>query len=98
MNSGSDLNAIRSQITAERQGIKNTYEQDFAFLEIMEPESGLVNDAINLAHNNASAAKGNSADKKASGLSPANALNKSLTSPKQNTSIQSTTSQNSNTK
>jgi hypothetical protein len=92
LNTGSDLNSIRSQITSERQGIKNTYEQDFAFLEIMEPESGMINDAINLANGASAAQKGSSADKKASSLSPTNALNKSLTSPKQNTSIQSTTS------
>jgi hypothetical protein len=98
LNTGSDLNAIRSQITSERQGIKNTYEQDFAFLEIMEPESGMINDAINLANNVTAAQKATSADKKASSISPTNALNKSLTSPKQNTSIQSTGSANSNTK
>lgn len=64
LNTGSDLNAIRSQITSERQGIKNTYEQDFAFLEIMEPESGMINDAINLANNVTAAQKATSADKK----------------------------------
>ena len=79
LNTGSDLNSIRSQITSERQGIKNTYEQDFAFLEIMEPESGMINDAINMAN---TVNKGNTTEKKASSLSPSNNLNKSLTSPK----------------
>ena len=44
----------------------------------MEPESGMTNDAINLANNVTAAQKATSADKKASSISPTNALNKSL--------------------
>ena len=47
LNGGQDLSAVRQQIAVERSGIKNTYEQDFAFLEVMEPENGVISDAIN---------------------------------------------------
>jgi hypothetical protein len=31
--------------------VKNTYLEDFAFLEQMEPESGVINEAISMAIN-----------------------------------------------
>lgn len=38
-------------MTAENSGIKNTYLEDFAFLEVMEPETGgLINEAISIAN------------------------------------------------
>ena len=30
--------------------MKNTYLEDFAFLEVAEPETGLISDAITIAH------------------------------------------------
>jgi hypothetical protein len=30
----------------ESAGVQNTYHEDFAFLEVMEPESGAINDYI----------------------------------------------------
>lgn len=51
LNSGQDLPQIRHQLAIESQGIKNTYHDDFKFLEVMEPESGLINDAITIASN-----------------------------------------------
>lgn len=33
--------------------MKNTYHEDFAFLEVMEPETGFINDAITIANNSA---------------------------------------------
>ena len=41
---------FRQQLALERQGVKNTYHEDFAFLEVMEPETGVINDAITLAN------------------------------------------------
>lgn len=49
---GTDLHEIRQVLAVERQGVKNTYLEDFAFLEVMEPETGVLNDAINLAATN----------------------------------------------
>jgi hypothetical protein len=46
------LQEVRQQIAVERQGVKNTYLEDFAFLEVMEPETGVINDAITLANSN----------------------------------------------
>jgi hypothetical protein len=37
-------------MTLENQGIKNTYLEDFAFLEGLEPESGVINEAISIAN------------------------------------------------
>jgi hypothetical protein len=38
-------------LTAENSGIKNTYLEDFAFLEGLEPETGgIINEAIALAN------------------------------------------------
>lgn len=33
----------------ESAGVKNTYEKDFAFLEMMEPELDPINDFMSLA-------------------------------------------------
>lgn len=44
----------------EGQGVKNTYLEDFAFLEQMEPEGGVIGDAI-------AAANGSDEKKDASG-------------------------------
>jgi hypothetical protein len=46
----------------ENSGVKNTYLEDFAFLEQLEPESGVINEAISIANT--------STDKKKSNLSP----------------------------
>jgi hypothetical protein len=35
----------------ENSGVKNTYLEDFAFLEQLEPETGVINDAISMAIN-----------------------------------------------
>ena len=51
LNAGQDLTQIRQQLAVESQGIKNTYHDDFKFLEVMEPESGIINDAITIASN-----------------------------------------------
>lgn len=51
LNAGQDLLQIRNQLAIESQGIKNTYHDDFKFLEVMEPESGIINDAITIASN-----------------------------------------------
>jgi hypothetical protein len=52
LNTGTtDLQEIRQQLAVEGQGVKNTYREDFAFLEVLEPESGVINDAIALANN-----------------------------------------------
>ena len=51
LNTGStDLQEVRQQLALERQGVKNTYHEDFAFLEVVEPETGVINDAITLAN------------------------------------------------
>lgn len=51
LNTGAtDLQEVRQQLAVERQGVKNTYHEDFAFLEVMEPETGVINDAITLAN------------------------------------------------
>ena len=42
LNGGQDLQQIRQQLTVENQGVKNTYLEDFAFLEVMEPEQGII--------------------------------------------------------
>ena len=47
---GTDLQEVRQQLALERQGVKNTYHEDFAFLEVVEPETGVINDAITLAN------------------------------------------------
>ena len=39
-------------MTLENQGIKNTYLEDFAFLEGLEPETGVINEAISIANTN----------------------------------------------
>ena len=50
LNGGMDLNQVRHQLTVENSGVKNTYLEDFAFLEQLEPESGVINDAINIVN------------------------------------------------
>jgi hypothetical protein len=53
LNNGQELNEVREQISTERQGIKNTYLDDFAFLEGLtcdEPDHGVVHEAINIAN------------------------------------------------
>lgn len=49
LNSGQDLNSIRDEMTQENKGLKNTYLEDFAFLEGLEPENGIISEAINYA-------------------------------------------------
>lgn len=48
LNNGQDLNSIRQQLSIENSGVKNTYLEDFAFLEQLEPETGVINDAITI--------------------------------------------------
>lgn len=48
LNNGQDLNSIRQQLSIENSGVKNTYIEDFAFLEQLEPETGVINDAITI--------------------------------------------------
>lgn len=43
------MHQIRQQCLQEHKNIKNTYLEDFAFLETLEPEGGVINDAINIA-------------------------------------------------
>lgn len=50
LNQGQDLASIRQQLQIEGQGVKNTYLEDFAFLEQMEPEGGVIGDAIAAAN------------------------------------------------
>jgi len=42
LNGGSDLAQIRQEIAQENKGIKNTYADDFAFLEVMDLDIGDV--------------------------------------------------------
>ena len=53
-------------MTAENSGIKNTYLEDFAFLEGLEPETGgIINEAIMMANGgNSSNEQQKSSDKK----------------------------------
>jgi hypothetical protein len=37
-------------MSIENSGVKNTYLEDFAFLEGLEPETGVINDAITIAN------------------------------------------------
>lgn len=41
LNNGESLSQIRQQQAFENKKIKNTYEEDFAFLEGIEPETGI---------------------------------------------------------
>lgn len=47
--------------------MKNTYQEDFAFLEVMEPETGVLSDAITLANSGQDGEK-SSAQKKNNAL------------------------------
>jgi len=38
-------------LQVENQGMKNTYLEDFAFFEVMEPECGIIGKAINQINN-----------------------------------------------
>ena len=48
------MGQIRAAHIQDNKGIKNTYKEDFAFLEVMgvEPETGIISDAINYAASN----------------------------------------------
>jgi len=37
-------------LSIENSGVKNTYLEDFAFLEGLEPETGVINEAITIAN------------------------------------------------
>lgn len=39
-------------MSIENSGVKNTYLEDFAFLEQLEPETGVINEAISIANTN----------------------------------------------